>query len=208
MPVLKLIDEFELTSLQRNAIFQQISDWEKISYGENRYRTAEELSLCVTKESSGFYVAFYKNELVGYIDIWQLTKSFYAGLRSSLIVEEDLSPAAIVTSTDQQTNLWYVGSMVIAESFSKSNNVKSGFLFKKLCACIPNHLSSKNFPISILGVGSSLFGQKILLRWGFDPIVADINAVDTPDRPRFEKHLQVYDGPNAYDLRKKNKYLI
>jgi hypothetical protein len=201
MLVLKRFDIHKLSETQSIEVFNQISNWEKESYGDNRFRTACELSACVEKDNTGLYLAFYKNELVGSIDIWQLTENFYAELRSSLVVEEALSPEVIISPMDKQTNLWYVGSMIISDEFSQIYPVRSALLFKRLCTCIRNHLINKTYPLSILGAGSSEIGQKTLLRWGFSLIAADENAIDTPDRPRFEKKLAFLDGSKTYDLR-------
>lgn len=203
MPIIQQLRKFNFSSGQKLSIFESICDWERLAYGEGRHRIASDFAACVDVEDSGFYVAFYDGLLIGYIDIWQLTKDFYTGLRGSLIVEEDLNASVIVSSRDKPTNMWYVGSMVIEEKFRKTNRIKAAFAYQRLCACVPDFLSTKTFPAAILGVGSSKLGQNILLKWQFVPVAPHPNAVDTPDRPRFEKLLTQYDGPEAYTLRKR-----
>jgi hypothetical protein len=160
-----------------------------LAYGEGKHRLPTNLLNCIDRDSRNFFCAFDRNVLVGYADLWQLRKSFYNLLRSGQMTEEQVLYYQIVGEGETPSARWYVGSMITSPELRQSNQVRSAFVFNKMFQSLYDVLLATQYPAKVMGVGSSEFGEKILMRHGFERITAAPTAVDL--RPRFEKSLEV-----------------
>lgn len=182
------LSNLTLTEQQEYRIIEEICDWERQAYGEDKHRTPVKFFECIKKNRTGFFISTHGGALVGYADVWQLRNDFYEGLKAGLIEEEALDSTAVLPETETGSNLWYIGSMIIEAEFRKKSPVAAAFTFAALSNSLPNFFREKSeFPAKVLGVGSSPFGQKLLNKWQCTAITEHRNAID--HRPRFEKSL-------------------
>lgn len=182
------LSDLNLSRPEEYRIVEQICDWERVAYGEGLHRRPESFFPCIEKNRSGFIVARSGKRLLGYADLWQLSPSFYAGLKIGEIDEESLSVSSVLATNDQPSGLWYVGSMICEAEYRKSSGLAGALLFAEICNYLPKFFSMQSrYPASILGVGSSSFGEKLLTKWAFSPVMKSNSAID--HRPRYEKTL-------------------
>lgn len=140
----------------------------------------------VIKNSRGFFVAQDGTDLLGYVDVWELQPNFYAQLRSGAVSEESISAHNMLSLSDHRSSLWYIGSIITNPAMRAKSPHTGALVFESLCRVVAQFFHAQsNFPLKILGVGSSPFGRKLLDKWGFNPLVVVNGAKDT--RPRFEK---------------------
>jgi hypothetical protein len=196
------LSELQLSREQEYRFIEEICDWERIAYGDGLHRQPSAFHACVEKNRSGFIVAVSDNKLLGYADVWQLELGFYSRLRVGLIDEESLAASVILSSSDAPSGLWYVGSMICEAEFRKTGGLAAALLFAKLCSYLPIFFARQpKYPASVLGVGSSSFGEKLLCRWAFTPVLAANNAIDI--RPRYEKTLRSASDASCFIIRSK-----
>lgn len=181
------------------SLIEQICEWERQEYGDGKHRTPDQFYPCVRKNRRGFLVSLVGDRLVGYADLWQLEKSFYAALRIGTVDEEALAEEHVLAASEVQTRCWYIGSIITSPALRSANPVVAAFLFAEICNMLPDFFrQSSHIPCVVLGVGSSSFGKKLLRRWSFTPVEADKNAIDL--RPRFERRLDSIADASCFHL--------
>ena len=186
-----IIDSLANLTLTHTAEHQYlctICEWERLAYGEGFHRTPDVLHACADKNNTGFFLLIENEELIGYIDIWQLASAYYADLRLGNIYEESLCSDFIRSSDDVPTYMWYIGSLIVSPKLRKESPAKSSLVFASLWNALPRFIKARaEFPSHLLGVGSSSFGQKLMTRCGFAPVTAAATAIDL--RPRYEARI-------------------
>lgn len=127
---------------------------------------------------------FNNDKVSAYADIWNLNESFYTGLKFGLNLEEEINSSKL-----SNTKFFYIGSII-----TNPDDRKDGKKTNKmpiLADAFQQYLLKKfleNGEITVLGVGSSSIGKRILSSWGFLPVIKDENAIDL--RQRYELHIK------------------
>lgn len=193
------LESMHLSKAEEFDIFSTICEWERIEYGEGKHRVPYILQACAQKNRSGFFVLCESGSLQAYADVWELSPDFYSGLSSGLIDEESLSADYILGRFQARTSLWYIGSIITNPARRAERPTASAIAFAAICNALPNFFRGHSeFPARVLGVGSSPFGKKLLSRWGFEPVVPAIGAIDL--RPRFEKRMVMPSDADSLSL--------
>ncbi len=192
-------NELRPSATEQHHYLTLICQWEEQAYGKGLHRRPDELAPCVAKNGAGFIVLLQEDELLAYADVWQLTKDFYERLRVGVIDEESIEARDILSCTDDCTGLWYVGSMIVNPALRQKQPTRAALAFASLCNALPGIFKIHSpFPARVLGVGSSAFGSKLMKKWGFGPVQADVHAIDL--RPRMEKTLQSAEAANIFGM--------
>lgn len=185
------LHQHDLSPLERHKIVETVCDWERIEYGDGNHRTPDSFFICIQKNDTGFFCAIEDGQLLGYADVWQLHAPFYESLASGVCAEEEIAPDHILRIENEGSGCWYIGSIITRPALRQEREMKAALVFSKICDEISNHFEDTKRPSRILGVGSTVFGNKLLRRHGFMPVTASPLAIDL--RPRYEKSL-------AYEL--------
>ena len=150
----------------KSQILKRISELECLTYGYGYHRESSRLEKCLEKEDRGLFCIFSENhELVSYIDVWSTTQDAFRNLKKGLLKEESLSPED-VCSLNQPSGFWYIGSLITDKrAVSKEEALVCFGLVQKT---IKNFLIQyEKYPSEMLGVASSVSGQRMLNIWGF-----------------------------------------
>ena len=182
---MKIFKFAELDAIQQESVCKEISRLESHYYGKQFSRSAEILSECFWKSPHTVCLALSFKKLVAACDFYSLTPDIYDAIRLGLVAEEKINANVVVTQTPetQSKNHWYMASIV-----SDPHSEQRGEAFKKIIRTAQRTIFGMSEKEStVLGVGSSEFGKKLLRDWGFEEVNADRSAIDL--RPRFEKRL-------------------
>ncbi len=181
------LHQHDLSPIDRHKIVETVCSWEKMEYGEGNHRTSDNLYICIQKNDTGFFCAIEDGVLLGYADVWQLQTKFYDRLVLGVSAEEEIAPEHILRVENEGSSCWYIGSIITRPTLRQEREMKAALVFSKICNEISNHFSNTLCPARILGVGSTVFGNKLLRRHGFLPVTPSPIAIDL--RPRYEKTL-------------------
>lgn len=187
-------------------ILEEICEWERLEYGEGKHRIPDALQQCVEKNREGFLLILRDSKLIAYADVWELNSDFYSKLKIGEELEESLSHHHIIAPKDEKSGKWYIGSIITAPDFRREHPSAAALAFVAICNALPRFFAcQKKYPATVLGVGSSAFGQRLLSRWEFESIQRSERAIDL--RPRFEKGLASTHSAECFRIGRKRPTL-
>jgi hypothetical protein len=190
--------------LDLSRCLEHIATWESLAYA-GQSRSASQLANCISVSATTFFLAFEGEELVGYLDLWQLKSDFFERLQLGLELEESISSEVIFPSERRLSGLWYVGSVICKYTIERiaGTDARSAFVFSALIRELGIHFgSSHHMPSNLISVGSKVIGVKALKKWGFQLVQIDDHAVDI--RPRYTKALENSNDSSVFFLRRRS----
>jgi hypothetical protein len=175
------------STVQRLKIAQSVCDLERVEYGEGKHRQPDVFAGLIEKNDAGLICAMDGDKLVGYTDVWQLQTRFYDELLCGVKAEEEICSDFVLSKNDANTGCWYIGSVITDAFFRENSPYRSAQTFSEILRQAYLYFDKVNPPAKVMGVGSTVFGRKLLDNHGFKPVVPSSQATDL--RPRYQKTL-------------------
>ncbi|GAB3555281.1 GNAT family protein [Spirosoma fluminis] len=167
--------EYEVRYIETPAEFSQVDDLYQYCFKSSSIPT-EVIKGWWRAYESGLIGLFKDNEIIGALSIWPLTVDVFEKLKNGYIQEREIERGQIDAITK---NNWYVSEIALDRSTSNFQDKKN---LASLIYFTIEHLAKEannNFPVTVLALGYSPEGKRLLMRAGFK---MQLSAKETKDK--------------------------